>query len=158
MKWKDEYTRIAEGAAKLGATEREIAEMFGVSEVTLNAWKRDKPEFLAALKLGKEGPDDRVERSLYNRAVGYSFESVKVFQFQGAIVEAPVVEHVPPDVTAGIFWLKNRRPELWRDVKAIEGTVAVKDERSEEDRARALALLVARGVREGASDGGGRTH
>ncbi len=157
MKWKDEYVRIAEHAAKLGATEREIAEMFNVSEVTLNAWKNERPEFLAALKLGKEGPDDRVERSLYNRAVGYSFDSIKVFQFQGQIVEAPVVEHVPPDTTAGIFWLKNRRPELWRDVKAIEGTVNVKDERTDEDRARALALLVARGVRE-SGDSGGRSH
>ena len=129
--------------------------MLGVTERTLLNWKKDHPEFLEALKLGKENADDRVERSLYNRAVGYSFESVKVFQFQGAIIEAPITEHVPPDTTAGIFWLKNRRPDLWRDVKAIEGTVKVEDDRTEEERARALALLVARGVRESED---GRKH
>ena len=67
------------------------------------------------LKSGKEVADNRVERSLYNRAVGYTFDSEKVFQHQGEIVRAKTVEHVPPDTTAGIFWLKNRKPAEWRD-------------------------------------------
>jgi len=59
----------------------------------------------------------RVERSLYERANGYNYEAVKIFMLAGA--KQPVVVHyverMPPDVTAGIFWLKNRDPEHWRD-------------------------------------------
>jgi hypothetical protein len=35
-------------------------------------------------------------------------------------VYAPYVEHVPPDVTAGIFWMKNRDPQHWRDSQQLE--------------------------------------
>ena len=59
--------------------------------------------------------DDRVERSLYHRAVGYSFESEKIFHHQGEVVRVPIIEHVPPDVGAAMSWLKNRRPDKWRD-------------------------------------------
>jgi hypothetical protein len=69
--------------------------------------------------------DDRVERSLYNRAIGYSYDAVKIFcSRDGEIIEAPYVEHVPPDVTACIFWLKNRRPQDWRDVSGISAASA----------------------------------
>ena len=68
------------------------------------------PSFGEALKLAKKEADERVERSLYQRAVGYSYETVKVFLPYGLKepVYAPYVEHVPPDTTAAIFWLKNR--------------------------------------------------
>ena len=59
--------------------------------------------------------DDRVEASMYHRAVGYNFHSEKVMQFQGKIVRAKTVEHVPPDVGAITLWLHNRRPEKWRN-------------------------------------------
>ena len=52
----------------------------------------------------------------YQRAVGYHPDAVKIFcKKDGEIIEAPYVEHVPPDVTAQIFWLKNRDPAHWRD-------------------------------------------
>jgi hypothetical protein len=61
----------------------------------------------------------RVKRSLYTRAVGYNYEAVKIFM--PANREKPVyakyIEHIPPDVTAGIFWLKNRDPQHWRDTQ-----------------------------------------
>lgn len=121
-KWKDEYVRIAEGAAKLGATDREVAEMLGVSERTLNYWKHQRPELVAALKVGKEAADQRVEQSLYRRAVGYSHDAVKIFMPAGAEkpVYAPYTEHFAPDTTAAIFWLKNRRPQDWRDKQEVE--------------------------------------
>jgi hypothetical protein len=67
----------------------------------------------------------RVERSLYERAVGYNYEATKIFMPAGRDkpVYAPYIEHVPPDVTAGIFWLKNRDPQNWRDQQNIEHTL-----------------------------------
>jgi hypothetical protein len=64
----------------------------------------------------------RTERSLYERANGYNYDAVKIFMPAGRAkpVYAPYVEHVPPDVTAGIFWLKNRDPQHWRDSQQLE--------------------------------------
>ena len=69
--------------------------------------------------------DDRVERSLYARATGYSYDAVKIFHTKdGKIIKVPYTEHVPPDVGAICFWLKNRRPDRWRDVQNIEAEMA----------------------------------
>jgi hypothetical protein len=85
-------------------------------------WPVLHPAFGEALKVGKKEADDRVERSLYHRAVGYSYEAVKIFLPYGSKepIYAPYVEHVPPDTTACIFWLKNRKPEMWRDAWQLE--------------------------------------
>jgi hypothetical protein len=65
---------------------------------------------------GKEEADARVERSLYMRAVGYSYDAEKIFcDKNGKVTRVPYREHVPPDVTAQIFWLKNRDPAHWRE-------------------------------------------
>lgn len=114
-KFKPEMIEQAEKLAKLGATDREVADFFDVSESTLYLWKHTQPEFSEALKLGKDAADNRVEQSLYRKAVGYSFDGEKVFQYEGEVIRAPIVEHVPPSDTAAIFWLKNRRPQEWRD-------------------------------------------
>lgn len=108
------HPRVAESMCKLGATENEVAEALGIHIATLQRWKSSHEEFCAALKTGKGPSDDRVQASLYKRAVGYSYESVKIFQFQGKEVIVPYTEHVQPDTTAAIFWLKNRRPAEWR--------------------------------------------
>jgi hypothetical protein len=113
--YKPEYAQIAAKACELGATNFELGQMFGVSSSTIIGWTHRFVEFSEAVLGGKEKADERVERALFNRAVGYSFESEKVFQFQGVIVRADTVEHVPPDPAAAFNWLKNRRPEQWRD-------------------------------------------
>ncbi|MGE7139150.1 terminase [Luteibacter sp. NPDC031894] len=118
--FKPEYVEQTQKLAALGATELEIAQFFGITERGFRKWKQLHPELVPALKIGKTEPDERVERSLFQRAVGYSFESEKVFQFQGEVVRTPVIEHVAPDTTACIFWLKNRRPDLWRDKREME--------------------------------------
>ena len=65
----------------------------------------------SALAAGKAEADGRVERSLYMRAVGYSYDAEKIFcDKNGNVTKVPYREHVPPDVTACIFWLKNRDP------------------------------------------------
>jgi hypothetical protein len=121
-KFKLEFIEQARKLAALGATDREAAEFFEVDERTLHRWKHENAEFCQSLKVGKETADARVVQSLYRRALGYSHDAVKIFMpagFEKPISE-PYVEHHPPDTTAAIFWLKNRDPEHWRDVKAQE--------------------------------------
>lgn len=113
--YKPEYARVAAKLCKLGATDPDLAEALGVNTTTIWRWASAHEDFCNALKVGKAQADDKVERSLYQKAIGYTFDSEKVFQFQGEIVRAKTVEHVPPDTTACIFWLKNRRTAEWRD-------------------------------------------
>ena len=120
--FKHEYVKQAEGLCKLGATDMDLAEFFNVSDRTINRWRIQFPEFCRSLKDGKAESDARVERSLYHRAIGYTFDGEEIFQFQGEIVRAKVKKHVPPDTTAMIFWLKNRKPAEWRDKQEIEVT------------------------------------
>lgn len=105
-----------------GATDSEIAKMFGVTRQTIYRWKIEHEEFCYALIVGKEIADDRVERSLYEKAVGYEIEVEKVFQYQGEIVRATVVEHVQPDKPSIDMWLASRRTDKWRKTERIEHT------------------------------------
>lgn len=114
-KFREEFNAQAEKLCRIGATDKDIAAFFGVRESTLNNWKLKHPAFMEALKRGKDEVDGLVEQSLFRRAMGYSHQAEKVFQYQGAIVRAKTVEHYAPDTTACIFWLKNRQPEKWRD-------------------------------------------
>lgn len=120
--YKPEYAEIARRACLIGFTDQELAELLDVTVRTLYNWKNEHEEFLQALKAGKEIADDRVERSLFERAAGYKVEAVKIFMPAGAKepVYAPYVEHHAPDTTAAIFWLKNRRPDEWRDKREHE--------------------------------------
>jgi hypothetical protein len=114
-KYKEEYCGIASKLCQLGATDNDVAEALGIGTTTLYRWRNEYPDFRKALKVGKSEADDRVEMSLYRKAVGYTHEAVKIFQFQGAPVVVPYQEIHQPDTTACIFWLKNRRPDLWRE-------------------------------------------
>jgi hypothetical protein len=105
----------AEKLCKLGATDKELADFFEVSEQTLNTWKKDHPEFLESLKKGKGLADAEVGERLFQRACGFSHPDVHISNYQGAITQTPIVKQHAPDTTACIFWLKNRRPDLWRD-------------------------------------------
>lgn len=113
--YKPEFAGQASKLCALGATDKEVADFFEVHIATLYRWQHDFPELCDALKVGKEVADERVQKSLYNRAVGYSFDAKKILQYKGEPVVVPYVEHVPPDVVACIFWLKNRRPAEWRE-------------------------------------------
>ncbi len=113
--YKPEYAAQAKRLCLLGATDVELADFFSVSRPTLDKWKHQYDEFFTSLKVGKAEADERVERSLFQRASGYSHESEKVFCQQGLVTKVKTVEHYPPDTVACIFWLKNRRPDLWRE-------------------------------------------
>ncbi len=126
--YKPEYARQARKLCLLGATDKELADFFEVSEVTINAWKKKHPAFLKSLKAGKDVADARVADKLYHRALGYKHKAVKIMAVArgnnggSEIEEVPYVEHYPPDTTAAIFWLKNRRPEQWRDRQNVDVT------------------------------------
>lgn len=113
-KYKPEYANQATIACRLGATDQDLAELFQVSRSTINLWKIEFPEFSDALKAPKETADFRVERSLYQRAIGYSHEEDDIRVVDNQIVITPTIKHYPPDTTACIFWLKNRMPEQYR--------------------------------------------
>ena len=108
----------------MGATDQEIADFFEVDVRTVYRWKHDHEEFCQALKAGKDVADERVERSLYQRAIGYEQDEVKIFMPANAPepVYAPFRAKIAPDVTAAIFWLKNRRSAEWRDKQEVDHT------------------------------------
>lgn len=123
-KFQPQFTEQAERLCKLGATDTDLADFFEVSVRTIERWRAEKEDFCRATKVGKDEADDRVERSLYMRAVGYKTDAVKIFMPAGASepVYAHYRENVQPDITAAMFWLKNRRKTEWRDVSRQEQT------------------------------------
>ena len=114
-KYKEEYCEQAEKLCKLGLTDKQLSVFFAVSEPTLNKWKKDFPEFLKSLKVGKDISDDLVVRSLFERATGYSHPDTHICVIKQKVVITPIIKEYPPDTTACIFWLKNRDKENWRD-------------------------------------------
>lgn len=93
--------------AHAGLTNKQIAEEFGVTERTIDNWKRDHPEFFRSLKKGKETPDDQVEAALLRRAKGFTYTEESP---QGVVKKVAL-----PNPASMIFWLKNRRPKRWRE-------------------------------------------
>ena len=115
-RYRPEYNELAKNFALMGATDKELAALFGVSFQTLNSWKRRHPEFLESLKGGKDAADARVARALYTRATGYDQPVEKIFQGKnGEIVHATTFTHIPADVGAAKLWLCNRQPKKWRE-------------------------------------------
>lgn len=153
--YKPEYAERAAALCANGATEAELAAEFGVSITTLRNWKAVHGEFLAALKLNKEAADHRVEVSLYQRAMGYEHEEVDIRVVNGEIVQTPITKFYPPDTTAAIFWLKNRKPAEWRDRQEVTGADG-KDlvpELPVADVARELAFILAKAAAEKDANG-----
>lgn len=112
-----------EGWARDGLTDKQIAENMGVAERTFTDWKKKFSAISAVLKKGKEVIDRRVENALLKRALGYEYvETTKELTDLGLAVTKQVTKQVAPDTTAQIFWLKNRKPQEWRDKKETEVT------------------------------------
>lgn len=107
-----------------GMTRQEIADELGISKSNLYVWLNKYPDIMESVKKAQEIPDASVERSLFERARGYSVMEDKV------TYDTQLKEHVrtsvrrdyPPDPTAMIFWLKNRQPDRWREKQTVEHT------------------------------------
>ena len=132
-KYRPEFVTQAEKLCKLGATDLEVADFFGINVATLYRWKGEHDEFCEALKSGKEASDNRVERSLFSRATGYEHNEVDIRVVMNQIVKTPIRKFYPPDTTAAIFWLKNRKPAEWRDKQELEHSGTVTLTLSEDD-------------------------
>lgn len=115
-KYKEEYAEQAYNYCLLGAIDDQLASFFSVDVSTINNWKNDYPEFLDAIKKGKEQADLEVTQSLKKRASGMKLKKQVVKE--GGIVE--IEDEIPPDTAAMIFWLKNRQPKIWRDKQETE--------------------------------------
>ena len=112
-----------EGWARDGLTDEQMAKNIGISRSTLNVWKDRYSDISDALKKGKDIIDRQVENALLKRALGYEYEEVKEKFEDGVITERTVTKkEVVPDTTAQIFWLKNRKPDKWRDKPGYEDT------------------------------------
>lgn len=119
-KYKPEYAKIAAAMCRLGATDAQLADAFEVSVSTVNLWKVQHVEFSESIRVPKAEADERVEQSLYRRALGYEHDEVDIRVIDGAVVQTPIRKFYPPDSTAMIFWLKNRKPAEWRDKQEVE--------------------------------------
>lgn len=133
-----------EGWARDGLTDEQIAKNMGVRTSTLYDWKKKYSEISESLKKGKEVVDRAVENALLKRALGYSYtETTKELVGTEMIVTKEVVKEVQPDTTAQIFWLKNRRPDIWRDRKDLEAKVDVNQQDPFKDMTKEELLKIA---------------
>lgn len=115
--YKNDYAELAQKLCLLGLTDIEMADFFEVAESTIYLWKKKVPEFSEALIVGKTIADANVANSLYRRACGYEHPEIHVSNYQGKIKLTEITKKYPPDTGAIIMWLKNRQPDIWRDVK-----------------------------------------
>ncbi len=109
----------AEIYASEGMTNQEIAHNLGIGVTTMREWRDKFPEFASAVKRGKKIADDKVEKSLYKRAIGFYVTEEKRID-DGHSVKVETTQKWINDPTSIIFFLKNRRPDKWRDKRVEE--------------------------------------
>lgn len=132
------FCHIAEQACIINATNPSLADMFGASDTAVDEWISRYPNFGGAIKRGRARTDDEVEAALIQRAKGYSHPAVKIFNEEGTALVVPYTEHYAPDTAAAFIWLKNRRPDRWRDQQPDKG--APPDETAALIRAKLKAI------------------
>jgi transposase len=115
----DGLARI-QGWARDGLTNEQIADKIGIHGATLYEWMNRFPEIAEALKKGKQPVDIAVENAMLKAAIGYDYEESVIesrYTEEGEeiVYKKTYKRRMPPNVTAQIFWLKNRRPDKWRD-------------------------------------------
>ena len=136
---KYEYWITPEGLLKLeawardGLTDEQIAANAGIATATLYDWTQRHPEVSEALKKGKEVVDVQVENALLKRALGYTYTETKKERTAEGVRTTTTIKEVVPDTTAQIFWLKNRRPDRWRDKQDIHVSGSLNTEKTKLD-------------------------
>lgn len=134
-KWIEPNNLLILGAwARDGLTDEDIAHNIGISRSTLKEWKKKIPAISATLNTNKAIADIRVENALFKKAIGCTVKEKVISKIKnpdGTVTETErtVERELPLDTTAGIFWLKNRKPKDWRDKQEVElsGNVGMTD-------------------------------
>ncbi len=122
IEFKPEFVPQARMLYRKGWTDREVAEFFGIHEATIRSWAAGCPEFARVRQDAKDVADERVERSLYERALGYDIDTEKVFHTKDTgVVRAMTKTHIPAEVAAAKYWLENRDRRRWRNRQEITG-------------------------------------
>jgi transcriptional regulator with XRE-family HTH domain len=110
-----------EKLAGYGLIDDEIADLLGIVRSTLSIWKKEHEEFSDALKRGKVRADTKVVKSLFKRATGYQFKEItRELRDDELTITKEVTKEIAPDPIAAIFWLKNRRPQDWKDKQIVD--------------------------------------
>ena len=117
-----------EGWVREGLSDEQVSHNMGIAYSTFKEWVNKFPALSATIKKGKHPVDLEVENMLYKNAMGYDYEeTITEIEDLGNGKQKKHVrkikKHRPPDTTAQIFWLKNRRPDRWRDKQEITGTI-----------------------------------
>lgn len=113
--FKEEYCEQAYKLCLIGITDKQMSDFFGISESTLNLWKKKHPSFSESLKKGKYLSDAEVGSSLFQRACGYEHDDIHFSAYEGQVTETPYRKRYAPDTIACIFWLKNRQRSQWQN-------------------------------------------
>ena len=100
---------------RLGATNEELGELFGVAPRTVDNWIACHPEFAKAVESGRLIADSRIADGLYTRAIGFERKVKRTALYRGEPKDYETNVYFPPDTQACIFWLRNRRRQSWRD-------------------------------------------
>lgn len=129
-----------EAWARDGLTDEQIAHNMGIGNRTLYEWKQKYPQISQTLKKNKEVADIEVENALHHKSLGYTVEVKKTFKVKRIEYDPETGKkvsereelvtgydeiHIPADTTAQIFWLKNRKPEVWKDKPVTDSKDAI---------------------------------
>lgn len=109
------YAKMAKLLCQAGATDEELADFFGVSVSTIYLWKKKHKPFSEATKDGKQYADEKVVSALYQNALGAETWEEKVVVVDGQVHKSTVRKQHAPNHQAQSLWLRNRRPDEWRD-------------------------------------------
>ena len=129
--YKPDFCPIAYKFCLLGATNEDLADVFGVSRNTIGNWLARYPEFRKAMQDGRDVADADVAHALLQKAKGFTHKDVKILQIEGEARPVEYNRYFPPDTQAAIFWLRNRRRKQWRELIEHEHS-SVTDEKLRE--------------------------
>lgn len=123
LKYTEDFPKRAEDYARQGMIDKQIARSLGISKAVFYEYQKKYPDFMDSIKKGKAPIDFEVENALLKRAMGYEYEEVHTeYRIKGKADEKAnptlikrIKKFVVPDTAACAFWLKNRRPKLWKD-------------------------------------------